>query len=575
MASMKAGVLVFLVLCFGVLAVVAEVEREDPELQQCRHQCRVQQQLSERDKEECLQRCDDYHQHKHGHGQQEKQRVQECQSRCERHAHGQERQLCRFRCQRQQFTEPQNPSGQDEKLQECRQRCQTQKKEDKREMMECERECSEWFGRQRGGGKPDRYEEGEGDERHPFQEKSPYVFHEHQFVEKFRAEHGRVSVLEKFTEELLKGVENFRLGFLVAEPQTFLMPNHLDADGVFFVVQGTGTVTQIRDNKRESFHIRAGDVIKLEAGTPSYLINQDQQQQLFIAKLLSPVANPGEFEVFFGGGGGNPESFYSAFSMELLEAALQTRRDQLERLFGQQRQGVIIKASQEQIQALSKEREEGGVWPFHHTGESKGRRPFNLFDQEPSASNEFGKLFEAFPEDFRQLRDVNVAVSVANITQGAMMGPFYNSKATKFAFVTNGEGYFEMACPHLGKSQQFQRHETRGRHQEQQQPTRYHKVTSRLRRHTVFIVPAGHPVAIVASNNEGLQVVCFEVNAFNNERYPLAGKNNIISKMQREAKELAFSIPGREVDKIFKDENAEELFFPGPGQQRKSTWSII
>lgn len=250
---------------------------------------------------------------------------------------------------------------------------------------------------------------------------------------------------------------------------------------------------------------------------------------------------------------------------------MQTRRDELEKLFGKQKQGVIIKATKEQIESLSKEHEEGTVWPFGGSGETKEKKPFNLLEHESSSSNEFGKLFEAFPERFKQLRDVNIAVSFTNISQGAMMGPFYNSKSTKIVFVTDGEGYFEMACPHLiTKSQQFQHQRIRGK-----QSTRYQKVTSKLQRNTVFVVPAGHPVAIVASNNQNLQIVCFEVNVLNNERYMLAGKKNIINTMQSEAKELAFSIPSSDIDKIFKNNNMDELFFPGPGQQRKSNWSII
>ncbi|KAI7988569.1 G-type lectin S-receptor-like serine/threonine-protein kinase RKS1 [Camellia lanceoleosa] len=34
-----------------------------------------------------------------------------------------------------------------------------------------------------------------------------------------------------------------------------------------------------------------------------------------------------------------------------------------------------------------------------------------------------------------------------------MTTPYYNSRATKIAVVTNGEGYFEMACPHLSSSE--------------------------------------------------------------------------------------------------------------------------
>lgn len=102
-----------------------------------------------------------------------------------------------------------------------------------------------------------------------------------------------------------------------------------------------------------------------------------------------------------------------------------------------------------------------------------------------------------------------------------MGGPFYNSKATKIAFVVDGDGYFEMACPHL--SSQRGRQQGGGSSQQREGNPRYQKVSSHLRRGTVFVVPAGHPVALVASNNQNLQIVCFDVNAENNQKYPLAG----------------------------------------------------
>ncbi|KAI7987518.1 63 kDa globulin-like protein [Camellia lanceoleosa] len=42
-------------------------------------------------------------------------------------------------------------------------------------------------------------------------------------------------------------------------------------------------------------------------------------------------------------------------------------------------------------------------------------------------------------------------------------------------------------------------------------------------RGVVFIVPPGHPVITIASKNQNLQIVCFDVNALNNEKFPLAG----------------------------------------------------
>lgn len=48
----------------------------------------------------------------------------------------------------------------------------------------------------------------------------------------------------------------------------------------------------------------------------------------------------------------------------------------------------------------------------------------------------------------------------------------------------------------------------------------------------------------------------------------LAGKRNIVNDMENVAKELSFSVPAREVDRIFRSQN-EEFFFPGPTQQEE------
>ncbi|KAI7991629.1 Vicilin-like antimicrobial peptides 2-2 [Camellia lanceoleosa] len=195
-------------------------------------------------------------------------------------------------------------------------------------------------------------------------------------------------------------------------------------------------------------------------------------------------------EAFFGPGGENPESYFSAFSSSLLEAAL------------------------------------------NHT----------------SQSNQYGQLFQVDPDECRDLRELNLAIGFANFTGGSMTAPYYNSRATKIAVVTNGEGYFEMACPHLS-SLEF-------------------GAKWPLSRGVVFIVPPGHPVITVASKNQNLQIVYFDVNALNNEKFPLAGRRNIINQLSPEAKELAFNAPAREVDEVFKNQE-DEFFFEGPRQQHE------
>lgn len=99
--------------------------------------------------------------------------------------------------------------------------------------------------------------------------------------------------------------------------------------------------------------------------------------------------------------------------------------------------------------------------------------------------------------------------------------------------VVEGEGRMEMACPHLArqKRQQWGREEEE---KERQTSTgQYQKVTSHLSAGDVFIIPAGHPISVVASSNQNLRMVGFGVNARNNERTFIAGKIKCITLGQK------------------------------------------
>ncbi|XP_055814241.1 vicilin Cor a 11.0101-like [Solanum dulcamara] len=447
------------------------------------------------------------------------------------------------RCKHQCKTLQQMPEYQEEK---CNEMCEKLYHSEKQK----EEEISSFF--------PYKGREEEGEVE---RENNPYVFDEHHFITGVETQHGRVRALPKFTErsKLLKGIENYRFEILEANPKTFVVPNHWDADAVLFVAQGRGTLSLVRKGKRNSFNIERGDIIRVCAGTTAYLINRDNNENLRIHKLLIPVSTPGQFQHFFGPGGReNPESFYSAFSSEILEAALNTRRDKLQRLLGQEREGVIIKASEEQIRVMSKH-EEGGIWPFG--GESKGS--VNIYRQRPVQSNQYGQFYEVDDSHYKQLGDLDISLNLANITQGGMLGPIYSSRSTNIAVVVDGEGYFEMACPHLASES--------GRQQgsEEREPRiglSYQKVSSKLRRGMVLAIPAGHPFVAVASTNQNLQIFGFNINARDNEIVPLAGRNNVMSQLEREALELGFGLPAREVEQIFRSQQ-EEFFFQGPGGQ--------
>ncbi|KAK2973725.1 hypothetical protein RJ640_019725 [Escallonia rubra] len=607
MAILKAKYPLGFVLLFSLLLVSATIAlgKQDPELQQCRHQCKHQQRYDERQQQECERQCEEYAREKRRREKEEggsilgeeddwwnpqraEEKLRECQRRCESREQQQQRPQCRRRCVEEYKREQEeqgeggrgdNPRRDPEKqYRECQKQCQRESEgqEGRQEQRRCQQRCEKQREQQERGGRGEgnmRYEGNEREEEEEEQEENnPYVFEDQHFSTKFRSEHGRERVLQKFTErsKLLRGIENYRLAICEANPQTFVAPKHCDADAILFVAKGKGTISLVSPDGRESFNLRRGDIFRVPSGATAYLVNSDNNEKLKIAKLIRPISTPGHFESFFGAGGENPESFYKAFSDELLEAAFNTRRDRLQRLFGQQKKGIVIKASEEQIRALSHEGGGGGGggWPFAAGESSKG--PFNLFKKRPTKSNNYGRLHEVDAQDYRQLEDLDVSVAFANITQGAMETPFYNTKATKIALVVEGEGYFEMACPHLSSSgsQEGQRGRGEGSQERQKSSPSYKKVSARLRPGVVFVVPPGHPNLAVASKNQNLQIVCFDINAQNNEIVALAGRKNIINQLQKEAKELAFNVPAREVDEVFKSQE-EEFFFKGPREQHQ------
>ncbi|KAM3755014.1 hypothetical protein ACB098_02G007100 [Castanea mollissima] len=501
---------------------------------------------------------------------QRQEEFQQCLQRCQEEGDQREPLECLQRCveqqqQQQQQQEREGRRGRDDddhhnprqQYQECQRRCQIQEIGPQRE-RQCQEQCEEQFRRQQGRGigqeeNPHR-ESSRGSEEMQSQRNNPYYFHSQRLQSHFKSEHGHIRSLERFTErsDLLRGIENYRLLFLEANPSTFVLPHHIDAESVLVVA----IIKVVQKNRIESFNLECKDALRLPAGTTVYIINRDNNERLEIVKLIQPVNNPGQFREYYVAGAQNSESYLRAFSNEILEASLNTNRSQLQNFFRQQKGngGQIVKASQEKIIALSQH-----AMSSSRRGRSSGG-PISLQRQRLLYSNQFGRFFEASPEEHRQLQGMDVLVHYVEIKRGAMLVPHFNSRATVIVYVAEGTGSFEMACPHL--SRQGQEYQDRREQEEEESGGQYHRVTARLSRGDTFIVPAGHPVAVIASQNEDLRLFGFSVNAENNQRNFLAGQDNIINQLEREEKELAFNMPAEEIDQLFRTNLTESYFMP-------------
>ncbi|KAL9318432.1 hypothetical protein ACSQ67_014949 [Phaseolus vulgaris] len=480
--------LFFLLALFSNLSLAKKETKVvgDPELKTCKHQCLQQQKYSEDDKLICLRSCDEYHGLKHEREKQIEEQIHEHEGSSEEH--------------------------------------------------EEEEESSEK--------KEEQVEEG-GEE----EEEYPYIFEEDRdFDTKFETEDGRIRLLKKFTEksELLKGIENIRLTIVEAKPHTFVAPRHFDSDVVLFNIKGRAVLGWVKESETEKFILESGDMLAIPAGTPLYIVNRDENEKLFLAMLHVPVSTPGKFQEFFGPGGRDPESFLSAFGWNVLQAALQSPKGQLEKLFNQQNGGSIFEISRKKVQEMAPKKT--SWWPFGGPSTAE----FNLFTKPPTFSNRHGRLTEVGPPDSRSLLEkLNIMLFFTNITMKSMSTIHYNSHATKIALVIDGKGHLQIVCPHIS-SRSNSKHE-------KSSPSN-HRISADLKPGMLFVVPPGHPFVTFSSRKENLQIISFEINARDNKKFTFAGKDNIVSSMDDLAKELAFNYPSEIVNKIF--DRKESFFFP-------------
>ena len=221
--------LVLLVCTLLVLCIAVSLAKEDPELRQCKHQCRHQSQFDSKQTGHCERECEKYVEEKEKY-RREKEREREMGQI------GEDDDNYKRRDPEREYSK-------------CRERCQ-EEEQGRREQQLCESECEkrrqEERGHERGRGEVEEkfYRMGERQRSEEAGEEvesgNPYVFQDEHFTTKFKTQEGRVRVLQKFTKrsKLFEGIENFRVMIFEANPQTFITPNHWDADAIFFVAQG-------------------------------------------------------------------------------------------------------------------------------------------------------------------------------------------------------------------------------------------------------------------------------------------------------------------------------------------------
>nr|F5B8W5.1 RecName: Full=Conglutin beta 7; AltName: Allergen=Lup an 1; Flags: Precursor [Lupinus angustifolius]AEB33718.1 conglutin beta 7 [Lupinus angustifolius] len=403
-------------------------------------------------------------------------------------------------------------------------------------------------------------------------QRNPYHFSSERFQTRYRNRNGQIRVLERFDQRTnrLENLQNYRIVEFQSNPNTLILPKHSDADYILVVLNGRATITIVNPDKRQAYNLEYGDALRVPAGTTSYILNPDDNQNLRVVKLAIPINNPSNFYDFYPSSTKDQQSYFSGFSKNTLEATFNTRYEEIQRILlgnedeqedeeqrrGQEQsyqdEGVIVRVSKEQIQELRKHAQSSS-----RKGKPSESGPFNLRSNESIYSNKFGNFYEITPERNPQVQDLDISLTFTEINEGALLLPHYNSKAIFIVVVDEGEGNYELVGIRDQQRQQDEQEE------EEEEVRRY---SARLSEGDIFVIPAGYPISVNASSN--LRLLGFGINANENQRNFLAGsEDNVISQLDREVKELTFPGSAQDVERLIK--NQQQSYFANAQPQQK------
>ncbi|CAL5205275.1 unnamed protein product [Lathyrus oleraceus] len=416
---------------------------------------------------------------------------------------------------------------------------------------------------------------------------NPFIFESKRFQTLFENENGHIRLLQKFDQrsKIFENLQNYRLLEYKSKPHTIFLPQQTDADFILVVLSGKAILTVLKPNDRNSFNLERGDTIKLPAGTIAYLVNRDDEDELRVLDLAIPVNRPGQIQSFLLSGNQNQQSILSGFSKNILEASFNTDYEEIEKILLEehekethhrrglrdkrqqsQEKNVIVKVSKKQIEELSKNAKSSSKKSVSSQSE-----PFNLRSSDPIYSNKYGKFFEITPKKNPQLQDLDIFVNYVEIKEGSLLLPNYNSRAIVIVTVNEGKGDFELVGQR-NENQQGLREEDDEEEEQREEETKnqVQSYKAKLTPGDVFVIPAGHPVAVRASSN--LNLLGFGINAENNQRNFLAGEeDNVISQIQKPVKDLTFPGSAQEVDRLL--ENQKQSYFANAQPQQRETRS--
>ncbi|KAL5715179.1 hypothetical protein ACHQM5_017040 [Ranunculus cassubicifolius] len=348
-------------------------------------------------------------------------------------------------------------------------------------------------------------------------------------------EFGRISAVE--VNDGIKGP--YHLQFITLDPNSLFLPVLLHADMVFYVQTGSGRVSWTDEDGESHADIKRGDIYRIRSGSVFFVTSnlETERQKLRIRAIFTHEISFEYSQQLYSAPYSTLNNLIRGFDRKVLEAAFQVSGEVIDRITRTGNPPPIVHAPTNKTEGLDwTERIFQVLDPYNVNSKKKKTKTFNILEAKPDFSNCNGWSKAVNRKDLKALKGSNIGVFMVNLTQGSMMGPHWNPRATEIAIVVQGQGIVRVVCPSMAN------------------PAKCKTRSFRVAEGDVFAIPRFHPMAQMAFNNDTFVFVGFSTMARKNYPQFLAGKSSVLQTLDKDVVAMSFSVPNKTVDELLSSE---------------------
>ncbi|KAK4421490.1 Vicilin-like seed storage protein [Sesamum alatum] len=398
---------------------------------------------------------------------------------------------------------------------------------------------------------------------------------------------GEMKVVRGFGGKL--NTNPMHIGFITMEPRSLFIPHYLDSSLILFIRTGEATIGHICKDALVEKSIKSGDIYRISAGSPFYLMNTAKRQKLHVICSIDTSQSLGMHAIqsFFIAGGTYPTSVLSGFDHSTLSTAFNVSKAKLRKMLRRQENGPIVYLSdtsspwskfldmdqhqklthmrrivQTGLEALEEKELDGeATWSvrkllfklFGKVGQrenmrskmSNGPDSYNIYDRKPDFENNYGWTKTLDESDYSPLGHDDVGVYLVHLTKGSMMAPHINPRATEYGIVLRGAGTIQVVYPNGSLA-----------------------MNAKVKEGDVFWIPRFFPFCQVASpTGPGpFEFLGFTTSARNNKPQFLVGANSLLHAVRGPEFAAAFGMSNDRLTEIIKAQREMVILPPADGQ---------